>query len=250
MKSSGRTSLDLFEDVYDFVNGNPHERLECRSGLRLCSDPRARLARRSCMTSAPVLRLDAAFEQWTSLEDGRRVRLRWIVPADADLLRLGFARLSMASRLTRFFAPLHALSDDAIRYLTQVDGINHAALVAVSAPGDGPSCDERGFGVARFVRLAGDPRRAEVAVTVVDEAQGQGLGRQLLAAIAIAAQERGVETFTMYVLWSSARVRRLLLALGAERRGRDGDLLEYAVATSALAGRALAAQVAHAPRAL
>lgn len=177
-----------------------------------------------------------------SLDDGRRVRLRWIRPTDAELLRDGFARLSMASRLTRFFAPLHVLSDGAVRYLTQVDGINHAAIVALSVPGDRAN-DERALGVARFVRLAEDAKKAEVAVTVADDAQGRGLGRRLLATLAVAAQERGVETFAMYVLWSSARPRRLLLTLGAERRGRDGDVVEYAIATSAVASRARAVSI-------
>src|SRR5271169_3924962 len=107
------------------------------------------------------------------LDDGRNVRLRWMGPADADLLREGFARLSMESRVMRFFAPIHTLSDELVRYLTEVDGTNHAALLAVSPRGPGSGAPDRGYGVARFVRSASDPRRGELAVTVPDDTQGR-----------------------------------------------------------------------------
>jgi GNAT superfamily N-acetyltransferase len=187
------------------------------------------------------LRLDKAFEQEVTLDDRRRVRLRWLRPSDAGLLRDGFARLSMASRLSRFFAPLHVLSDESLRHLTGVDGINHAALVAVSDQGVDPP--ERSVGIARFVRLPDDPESAEVTVTVTDEAQGHGLGRSLVEILAVAARERGVETFSMKVLWSSGRVHRILRHLGAVRRRMDGEVVEYSIATSSLARRALAARI-------
>ncbi len=193
--------------------------------------------------SVSRLRLDASFEHPITLEDGRSLRLRWLKPSDTELLRDGFARLSMASRLTRFFAPLHELSDESLRHLTRVDGLDHAALVAVS----GPDVDarEKGFGIARFVRFGEDPASAELAVTVTDEAQGRGLGRRLVETLAVAARERGVQTFAMNVLWSSARVHRILRRLGAVRRRMDGEVVEYCIATSTLALRALAAPIHH-----
>jgi GNAT superfamily N-acetyltransferase len=186
-------------------------------------------------TSSSDLCLGASFNQAVRLQDGLHLRLRWIRPADADIVRDGFTRLSMESRLMRFFAPLHILSDEAIRYLTEVDGTDHAALVAVSPPGSVPGAHDRGYGVARFIRSTSDPMLAEVAVTVTDDAQGRGLGRRLVETLAVAARERGVETFEMSVLRGNVRVRNFLRRVQAEVRRQEDDVLEYRVATAAIA---------------
>jgi GNAT superfamily N-acetyltransferase len=190
---------------------------------------------------------DVSFERAVSLDDGRRVRLRSIRPADAGLLRDGFERLSMRSRLMRFFAPLHTLSDETVRYLTDVDGIDHTAIIAVSEPdAGGAPPQEQGFGVARFIRSADDPSSAEAALTVTDDAQGRGLGRQLLEALAVAARQRGVKTFMMSVLWSNSRLHDFLRRAGATRRRIDGEVVEYTIDTALLAPRSAAGPVAHA----
>jgi GNAT superfamily N-acetyltransferase len=186
------------------------------------------------MTSSSGLRLGASFEQAVRLEDDRRVRLRWIRRTDADLLRQGFARLSLDSRVLRFFAPLHTLGDDTIRYFTEIDGYNHAAIIAVFPSGNGPAAREEGYGVARFVRSASNPRCAELAVTVIDDAQGRGLGRRLVATLAAAALERDVDTFEMSVLGRNWRVREFLRRRHAEFRRRDGEVLEYTLGTAAI----------------
>lgn len=187
-------------------------------------------------SSTAVLSMGASFEERARLEDGGRVLLRWIRPADTSLLRDGFARLSENSRVLRFFVPLHNLSDDVVRYLTDVDGINHAALVAVSPRDDRAGVPERGFGVARFIRSEKNPKHAELAVTVTDDAQGRGLGRLLVNRLAIAARERGVETFEMSVMGMNRSVVAWLLRLGAEPRGRDGAYVEYVIPTTSIVG--------------
>lgn len=194
-------------------------------------------------TTSSSFCLGASFEQAARLEDGREVQLRWIRPADADLLREGFTRLSMESRVMRFFAPLHALSDEMVDYLTKVDGIDHAALLAVSPWTKGRGARDVGCGVARFVRSKSEPRSAELAVTVLDETQGRGLGRRLVETLAFAARERGIETFEMSVLPGNSRVREFLRRLHAEFRGRDGDVLQYNVATAAIVGQKGAAEL-------
>jgi GNAT superfamily N-acetyltransferase len=180
--------------------------------------------------------LAAPFERTLSLDDGLRVVLRGILPTDGRLLREGFGRMSMRSRLMRFFAPLHTLSDETVRYLTEVDGTNHVAIVAVSPPPAGRPSD-RGFGVARFIRSSADPVRAELAITVTDDMQGRGLGRRLLEAVAIAARERGIEAFEMSVYWTNARVHAFLRRMGAVRRSIEGEVVEYLLATAPFIAR-------------
>src|SRR6185369_4459759 len=93
-------------------------------------------------------------------------------------------------------------------YLTHLDGERHFALGAITAPDEGGGL--RGLGVARFVRVAARPEAAEPAITVVDEAQGKGLGRLLLARLTAAAVERGVTTFCFEVLASNEPMRALI----------------------------------------
>src|SRR5207248_3667603 len=97
-----------------------------------------------------------------------------------------------------------------VRYLTEIDYRDHFAWAAVR--GDRP---EEGIGVARFVRLVGEPSVAEAAVTVLDEYQGRGLGTLLLGLLAVAARAAGVKAFRAYVREENEPMRELLLSLGA-----------------------------------
>src|SRR3954463_4592891 len=150
------------------------------------------------------------------LSSGDRVTLRHIRPSDADELKRGFQRLSDESRYRRFFSALGDLTPERLRYLTEVDGIDHVAIVAVGASPDLKT--EIGYGVARFVRLRGAPDVAEAALTVVDPMQHKGLGRILGLTLAEAARERGITHFRGETLATNAPVRQLLADVGAEVR--------------------------------
>src|SRR3954454_6094115 len=105
------------------------------------------------------------------LEDGTPVELRQIRGDDKEQLRAGYERLSERSRLRRFLAPKPRLTESDLRYLTEVDGVNHYAVVALLG--------EDIVGVARWVRLVDDPQEAEAAVVVGDPLQGRGIGKLL-----------------------------------------------------------------------
>jgi len=107
-------------------------------------------------------------------------------------------------------APLVELSEEQIRYLTEIDYFDHFAWAALRAEGAG-----EGIGVARYVRLEAEPTVAEAAITVLDEYQGKGLGTLLLALLATAARAAGISHFRAYVLEGNAPMRELLEALGA-----------------------------------
>ncbi len=152
-------------------------------------------------------RFDARWRERLSLSDGRQVELRLVRPEDAELLRRGFERLSPRSRLGRFHSPKSRLTEAEVHYFTSVDGEQHLALGAV---GWGPDGQEEGLGIARFIRLSPDAEVAEAAITVLDEAQGKGLGRILMERLVEAARERGVERFEFLVLPGNAAMVRLL----------------------------------------
>jgi GNAT superfamily N-acetyltransferase len=120
------------------------------------------------------------------------VLIRPIGPGDAASLAAAHARLSPETVRRRYLTPKPRLSAGELRYLTEVDGVDHVALVAV----DGEDI----VAVARFVRSAEDPGSAEAAIVVADALQGQGLGRRLGLALADAARARGIVRFTATML--------------------------------------------------
>jgi GNAT superfamily N-acetyltransferase len=163
------------------------------------------------------------FQRASALVDGTPVVLRMVRPGDADELRRQFQRLSPSSRYRRFLSAAMELSEDMVEYLTEVDGVDHVAIVAVTDSHDLKS--EVGLGIGRFVRLADEPEVAEPAVTVVDDAQHKGVGRLLLSTLAEAARERGIRVFRAEVLADNAPMRHLLAELGATLREGEGGVL-------------------------
>lgn len=140
--------------------------------------------------------------------DSPPITIRPIRPQDRAAFERGFARLSDRSRYRRFLAPHGDLSPAELRYLVDVDHVDHEAVVAVDqATGEG-------VGVARYVRGAQDPQAAEMAVAVVDDWQGRGVGTRLLAALADRAREEGIRRFTALVLADNAAVQSVLGTLG------------------------------------
>ena len=142
------------------------------------------------------------------LPDGTRLRLRFIVPTDRALLASGMSQLSPQSRAQRFLVPKARLSEDELRYLTDVDGHDHVAIVAVHE--DDPA---RLAGVGRFIRDPRRPEEAEVAITICDELQGMGLGRTIGLALADVAKTRGIRRFTASLLGTNVAAARLFRAI-------------------------------------
>ena len=131
------------------------------------------------------------------LADGATLHLRPIRPEDHDALNALFGRLSAETIQFRFFTPLKELSETWLTRLTTIDYDDRMALVGV-LEGDLVA-------VGRYDRLD-DPRRAEVAFTVEDAHQGRGIGTLLLEHLALAARERGIDTFCASVLTGNRRM--------------------------------------------
>jgi GNAT superfamily N-acetyltransferase len=182
------------------------------------------------------VRTGAHFREEHTLADGTHVVLRHVRPADAPELRRAFERLSPESRYRRFFGGVSHLTDAALRYLTEVDGRDHVAIVATTESPD--LKQDVGLGVARFVRLSGEPAVAEAAVTVVDDAQRRGLGRLLANTLAEAARERGVHTFRAEVLADNGPMSAIMGEIGARALATDAGVVTWDVDLDAVAGHA------------
>jgi GNAT superfamily N-acetyltransferase len=142
-----------------------------------------------------------------ALRDGSAVLVRQVVASDTERIRAVFERLSAGSRFRRFLASVRRLSDSALRRLTEVDHRDHEALIALDL-------DSRdAVGVARFIRT-NRPDVAEVAVTVADEWQGNGIGTALLTLLAARAREEGIARFTGVALATNGAALSLLRSVG------------------------------------
>lgn len=151
-----------------------------------------------------------------TLRDGTRVVLRLLCPEDKPLLEAGFNALSPESRYARFLTPKPTLSEDELRYLTEVDQEDHFAMGAVLEDGDGAG-NPVGLGVARFIRLPALHATAEAAIAVADEAQHKGLGKLLFLRLCAAAAERGIERFRCEVLGINNSMAALIATISPDR---------------------------------
>jgi GNAT superfamily N-acetyltransferase len=140
-----------------------------------------------------------------TLPSGSRVLVRPIAADDKDKLERGLRQLSDESIRKRFLAAKPRFTKAELRYLTEVDGVNHIALVAVLE--DDP---EQLVAVARCVRLPDRDATAEMAIVVGDPWQNQGLGRMLANALADAAKAVGIRRFAATILGDNEPARRLM----------------------------------------
>ncbi|MDV6014478.1 GNAT family N-acetyltransferase [Haloechinothrix sp. LS1_15] len=141
------------------------------------------------------------------LADGGTVRLRPIVPDDADRIVALHSRLSERTRYFRYFGAYPRIPPRDLTRFTVVDHHDRVALVA--------ALGSEIVAVGRYERLEGGPL-AEVAFVVDDAHQGRGLGSILLEHLAAAAAECGIERFAAEVLSDNAAMLRVFRDAGYE----------------------------------
>ncbi|MGI8922028.1 MAG: GNAT family N-acetyltransferase [Solirubrobacteraceae bacterium] len=159
---------------------------------------------------------------------GFPVEIRPIRADDGVRLRASHARLSPESRYRRFLGAKPTLTESDARYLVEVDGRDHVALVATAAV-DG--ADGEIIAVARFVRLPDEPDTAEFALVVADAYQRRGLATELLRDLAAVAIERDITRFRATMLADNLATQRMLerLAAGEASYLRHGSVTEMEI---------------------
>ncbi len=157
----------------------------------------------------------------TVLRDGTRLALRCVEPDDKQRLRDGIRHYSPQTLYRRFFAPVSELSAEQLKFLTEVDQVDHVAWLVVDE--DHPEFP--GVGVARWVRLPEDPKIAETALIVQDSHQGRGIGTLLFAVLNETARAGGVAVLRSMVLGENNRFIATLVAYGASARHESHGLM-------------------------
>lgn len=146
----------------------------------------------------------AAYVTTRRLTDGRRVRIRPILPSDAAELAEAIRTADAATLRSRFLGAPPTVNRRLLESLTQLDYTTRFALVA-RARG-------RGVAVARYIALPPDPDNkvaAEVAVAVDPAWRRAGLATVLVQMLAQRALECGIDGFTAIFLSQNRPVAEL-----------------------------------------
>lgn len=147
--------------------------------------------------------------EW-QLADGTDIVVRPIRPEDANLEQAFVQNLSPESRYFRFMQSLEKLSPIMLARFTQIDYDREMALIAVIKE---HTAEAKFVGVARYVGNP-DHRSCEFALTVADELQRQGVGRELMKRLMEVARDRGIEVMEGEVLSNNSKMIRMCEQLG------------------------------------
>jgi GNAT superfamily N-acetyltransferase len=138
------------------------------------------------------------FRQTDALRDGTPVLIRAVRADDKERLVAAFDKLDPQTIYTRYFSFRKGFSATELERLEAADFEHFVALVVTLGSGAGETI----IGAASYVVLApvGAVRAAEVAFTVEEDYQGQGLAGKLLEAIIGIARSRGINRLEADVL--------------------------------------------------
>jgi ribosomal protein S18 acetylase RimI-like enzyme len=153
-----------------------------------------------------------------------RLLFRTVLADDKSRIKAGFSLLSEQSRYMRFFTYLKELSEKQLNYLSNPDQINHVAWGALDLNVD----ENIGIGIGRFIRLEEEPNCAELAITVIDAYQGQGIGNILFAILYLQAKPHQIDYFVGSVMPSNYYVLHKLRAMNAKIR-YDGNVYQFKI---------------------
>ena len=167
---------------------------------------------------------DQDFRVETALRDGTPVTIRVMRPDDHDRLVAAFAKLEETSIYTRFFSYRKEIPESAFEHIAKIDFVEFAGLVATIGTGS----DETVIGGASYAGgMADDGKRfAEVAFTIEEDYQGQGLATKLFGALLAIARRHGIARFTADVLSGNAPMLAVFARAGLPiRRQRESGVI-------------------------
>ncbi|HVC29279.1 MAG TPA: bifunctional acetate--CoA ligase family protein/GNAT family N-acetyltransferase [Gammaproteobacteria bacterium] len=160
-------------------------------------------------------------EQDFPLADGRKLRLRPILPEDETMIQQLFQRLTPEEIYMRFHGGMKVLRHTLAARLTQIDYDREMALVLADPGVPGKAC------IYAVARLAADPdfERAEFSLLVEHEITGHGVGTRLMQSLIEYARSHGIGELDGLVLQENTAMLNLCRRLGfrAERISGQPD---------------------------
>ena len=158
------------------------------------------------------------------LYDGTEVVVRSVNSLDKPLFIQGLSELSSKSKYFRFNTASFSFNTVNLKYLTEMNHIDHVAIGAGLRMGE--EAVIKGVGIGRYVRIKGRPEEAELALTVADAYQRQGVGTILLAGLSRCAEQQGVRYFVAHVHASRRGLIQALIDLDAQVVECNSNVME------------------------
>ena len=137
---------------------------------------------------------DHGYSAVDRLRDGRSIAIRALRSDDEAQMLTAVSRISPQSLYRRFFGPKKGFSESEKAFFLNVNFTDHVALVATIEQ----SGQTEIVGGARYV--VAEPGIAEVAFTVIDEFQGQGVGSVLMGHLILLARRASLKQLVADVL--------------------------------------------------
>lgn len=161
----------------------------------------------------------------TKLSDGRAVCLRTIRPSDEARIREGISEMSDRSRYLRFFSAFREPPESIVKRLSAVDGHDHIGWGAILLDGE----NYPPIAAAHAIRFEKDQGCGELAIAVLDEYQGLGLARSLIAALLLDCAAEKLPSLEMQVLSENHAATSLVKMLGAVRKPAFDSVAHYSL---------------------
>lgn len=149
------------------------------------------------------------------LKNGIVVTLRPLRADDRQRVAAAIRGLDAQTIYTRLFSHRKELTEAGLDRAMRVDDEREVVIVAATGRG----ADEAIIGGGRYV-VTGEGR-AEIAFTVEEDYQGQGLAGRLFAALVDLARQRGITTFEADVLSGNPSMLRVFERTGLPMRKRS-----------------------------
>jgi GNAT superfamily N-acetyltransferase len=146
------------------------------------------------------------------LRDGRRAVIRAFQSEDRAGLMAAVERASADTLYRRFFTVKRRFTAREIDVFTNIDFVEHVALVAVVQEGGRPTI----VGGGRYIVVA--PGKAELAFAVIDQYQGQGIGAALMHHLGIIADRAGIKELIADMLPENVPMQKVFERSGYRMR--------------------------------
>ena len=161
------------------------------------------------------------------LRNGSSIHIRAIKPGDNQKLINTFYRLTSESRYFRFFGHKDKLSEEEVKYLTEVDFDNHVAIVATVQKNN----QEEIIGVGRYHQHnnKNSERVAELAIVVSDEHQNLGVGTLLFKQLVILAKYQNIFIMEADILFGNKGMLKIVDRSGCKYEQFTGYGLTHVV---------------------
>ena len=165
-----------------------------------------------------------------TLKNGVVITIRPLRADDRERMAKAVRGLDAQTIYTRLFSHRKELTEAGLDRVMRVDDAREVVMVATTGSG----AEEAVIGGGRYI-VTGEGR-AEIAFTVEEDYQGQGVAGRVFAALVEVARQRGIAVFEAEVLAENPSMLRVFERTGLPMRKRsEGGIvhLELALAPSA-----------------